>query len=161
MGRAGHMPTQQELANMREDLQFKETEMNKSKSTASGLAGGKNRIWKISIIWLANLSLICDEIFSMIPESEKLHQDLVKVEQLESKITQELDMLREKIDKMQEEISVFEDLDTLRNEGETRKKVWQMHIRNAYLMEYIMIVLDFTSYWLWTCVYLFSETWGW
>ena len=59
----------------------------------------------------------------MIPESEKLHQDLVKVEQLESKITQELDMLREKIDKMQEEISVFEDLDTLRNEGETRKKV--------------------------------------
>ena len=37
------MPSPGELANMRQDLDFKEGEMHKSKTTASGLAGGNNR----------------------------------------------------------------------------------------------------------------------
>ena len=37
------MPSPGELANMRQDLDFKEGEMKKTKTTASGLAGGNNR----------------------------------------------------------------------------------------------------------------------
>uniref|UniRef100_A0A671QUL7 Intraflagellar transport 74 homolog n=1 Tax=Sinocyclocheilus anshuiensis TaxID=1608454 RepID=A0A671QUL7_9TELE len=51
--------TAQELRSMQEDLSFKETEMQKSQSTAKGLSS----------------------------ESERLQQDLLKVEQLESKVT--------------------------------------------------------------------------
>ena len=38
--RTGHMPTTAELAQMKDDLSFKQNEMEKSESTASGLAGG-------------------------------------------------------------------------------------------------------------------------
>ena len=38
------MPTPQELASMKDDLNFKENEMEKSKYTASGLAGGGRRL---------------------------------------------------------------------------------------------------------------------
>lgn len=40
--RTGHLPTPQELEMMKKDLAFKETEMKKSETTASGLAGGKS-----------------------------------------------------------------------------------------------------------------------
>ena len=43
LGRFQHMPSPGELANMRQDLDFKEGEMHKSKTTASGLAGGNSR----------------------------------------------------------------------------------------------------------------------
>ena len=56
-------------------------------------------------------------------ENEKLHQDLVKVEQLESKITQELDALKEKIDRMTEEMEIYSDIEKLRFDGEAKKKV--------------------------------------
>ena len=56
-------------------------------------------------------------------ESEKLHQDLQKVEQLETKITSELDMLRNKIDTMENELVTYSDIDKLKSDSETRKKV--------------------------------------
>ena len=40
LGRQKHMPTPQELARMQDDLSFKQTEMQKSEATASGLTGG-------------------------------------------------------------------------------------------------------------------------
>lgn len=92
--RFGHLPTPQELSSMKEDLAFKETEMSKSEHTASGLAG----------------------------ESEKLAQDLAKVEQLESKITTELDMLKSKIEKQTEELDQLSDIPRLREEAEDKKQ---------------------------------------
>lgn len=41
MGRFSALPTQNELAEMKEDLAFKEGEMKKSEYTALGLASGK------------------------------------------------------------------------------------------------------------------------
>jgi predicted ribosome quality control (RQC) complex YloA/Tae2 family protein len=49
--------------------------------------------------------------------------DLQKVEQLESKINTELDMLRSKIDTMTEELDVYSDIDRLRKEAEIKKMV--------------------------------------
>ena len=59
----------------------------------------------------------------MSTESEKLAQDLAKVEQLETKITSELNMHRAKIDKMTEELVTYSDLEQLKNEAEDKKKV--------------------------------------
>ena len=57
-------------------------------------------------------------------ESEKLHQDLQKVEQLEAKITQELEMLKTKIPDQKEQLEIFSDLDKVRADGEIKKKVF-------------------------------------
>ena len=63
-------------------------------------------------------------IFCLQPtESEKLAQDLQKVEQLESKITSELDQLKERIRTMAEEIEIYSDIEKLKNDAEVRKQV--------------------------------------
>jgi RNA polymerase-interacting CarD/CdnL/TRCF family regulator len=61
-------------------------------------------------------------------ESAKLQQDLLKVEQLETKITQEMQTLREKIDKMNSELLIYSDLDKLQADAEARKKVWNFQV---------------------------------
>ncbi|KAF4113987.1 intraflagellar transport protein 74 homolog [Onychostoma macrolepis] len=86
--------TAQELRSMQEDLSFKETEMQKSQSTAKGLSS----------------------------ESERLQQDLLKVEQLEGKVSAELQTLRDQLKLMTQEIHTYRDLDALRAAGEDRKK---------------------------------------
>uniref|UniRef100_A0A8C2GX31 Intraflagellar transport 74 n=1 Tax=Cyprinus carpio TaxID=7962 RepID=A0A8C2GX31_CYPCA len=86
--------TAQELRSMQEDLSFKETEMQKSQSTAKGLSS----------------------------ESERLQQDLLKVEQLESKVSTELQTLRDQLKLMKQEIHTYRDLDALKAAGEDRKK---------------------------------------
>lgn len=85
--------TAQELQSMQEDLTFKETEMQKSQSTAKGLNS----------------------------ESERLQQDLLKVEQLEGKVCVELQTLRETLTLMQTEMQTYRDLQVLRAAGEQRK----------------------------------------
>jgi intraflagellar transport protein 74 len=65
-------------------------------------------------------SITTHTVFS---ESAKLHADLQKVEQLESKITTELDVLKTKINKMTEELEIYSDLDKLRYDSEAKKKV--------------------------------------
>lgn len=52
MGRFSALPTQNELAEMKEDLAFKEGEMKKSEYTALGLASGKLQTQKSSYITL-------------------------------------------------------------------------------------------------------------
>uniref|UniRef100_A0A8C1VEP3 Intraflagellar transport 74 n=1 Tax=Cyprinus carpio TaxID=7962 RepID=A0A8C1VEP3_CYPCA len=86
--------TAQELRSMQEDLSFKETEMQKSQSTAKGLSS----------------------------ESKRLQQDLLKVEQLESKVSTELQTLRDQLKLMKQEIHTYRDLDALKAAGEDRKK---------------------------------------
>uniref|UniRef100_A0A8B9K9L6 Intraflagellar transport 74 n=1 Tax=Astyanax mexicanus TaxID=7994 RepID=A0A8B9K9L6_ASTMX len=83
-----------ELKSMQEDLSFKETEMQKSQSTAKGLSS----------------------------ESERLQQDLLKVEQLEGKVIAEMNSLKEKIEQMSDGLKTYRDLDALKAAGEQKKK---------------------------------------
>ncbi|XP_060563519.1 intraflagellar transport protein 74 homolog [Ruditapes philippinarum] len=94
MSRFQALPSQNELAEMKEDLAFKEGEMKKSEHTSLGLA----------------------------QENEKLREDLEKVEQLEDKINTELVMLREKISTMETELVTFRDLDSLKKKSEEKKQ---------------------------------------
>ncbi|XP_048042603.1 LOW QUALITY PROTEIN: intraflagellar transport protein 74 homolog [Megalobrama amblycephala] len=86
--------TAQELRSMQDDLSFKETEMQKSQSTARGLSS----------------------------ESERLQQDLLKVEQLEGKVGTELQTLRDQLRTHDTELHTYRDLDALKAAGEDRKK---------------------------------------
>ncbi|PIO35142.1 hypothetical protein AB205_0049230 [Aquarana catesbeiana] len=87
--------TAQELKIMQEDLSFKETEMHKSQSTSKNLT----------------------------TESQRLQQDLQKVEQLETKINSELTSLKDKIQQMSEGLKTYSNLDALRASAEEKKKV--------------------------------------
>nr|XP_004568979.2 intraflagellar transport protein 74 homolog [Maylandia zebra]XP_004568980.2 intraflagellar transport protein 74 homolog [Maylandia zebra] len=86
--------TASELRDMQEVLVSKETEVVQSESTARGLT----------------------------TESQRLQQDLEKVQQLEGKITGELSTLQERVSTMQSELHTYRDLDTLRLTAEERKK---------------------------------------
>ncbi|CAF92506.1 unnamed protein product, partial [Tetraodon nigroviridis] len=86
--------TDGELRNMQDVLVSKETEVVQSKSTARGLA----------------------------TETERLRQDLEKVQQLEGKIRSELSSLKERIGTMETELSVYGDLDRLRHSADDKKK---------------------------------------
>nr|XP_046226601.1 intraflagellar transport protein 74 homolog [Scatophagus argus]XP_046226602.1 intraflagellar transport protein 74 homolog [Scatophagus argus] len=86
--------TASELRNMQEVLVSKETEVVQSESTARGLT----------------------------TESQRLQQDLEKVQQLEGKITGELNSLKERISTMESELHTYRDLDTLRHTAEEKKK---------------------------------------
>lgn len=89
--------TAHELKSMQEDLNFKETEMHKSQNTAKGLSS----------------------------ESQRLQQDLQKVEQLESKINAELGTLKEKIQQMTDGLVTYSNLEALKSAGEDKKKKLQ------------------------------------
>uniref|UniRef100_A0A8D0A1V7 Intraflagellar transport 74 n=1 Tax=Sander lucioperca TaxID=283035 RepID=A0A8D0A1V7_SANLU len=86
--------TASELRNMQEVLVSKETEVVQSESTARGLT----------------------------TESQRLQQDLEKVQQLEGKITGELSTLKERVATMQSELVTYQDLDTLRHTAEEKKR---------------------------------------
>ncbi|KAI5089138.1 intraflagellar transport protein 74-like [Silurus meridionalis] len=86
-----------ELKSMQEDLSFKETEMQKSQSTANGLSS----------------------------ECERLQQDLLNVERLEGKVQSEMNSLKEKILQMTEGLKTYRDLDALKASGEHKVKMLQ------------------------------------
>ena len=89
----GHLPSSQAYSTMKEDLAFKEGELEKSKNTIEGL----NR------------------------EHHQLTLNLEKIEALEEKIKAEMSTLKEKMTTMDEEMSTFSDLDKLRNEAEDKR----------------------------------------
>lgn len=93
MARTKHLPSPAELQRMKDDLNFKETEMHKSQSTAASLGS----------------------------EHTRLQMDLEKVEQLETKITTELESLKERIQTMTLELETFSDLDALTDQSEEKK----------------------------------------
>ncbi|XP_041823560.1 intraflagellar transport protein 74 homolog [Melanotaenia boesemani] len=86
--------TANELRNIQEVLVSKETEVVQSESTARGLTA----------------------------ESQRLQQDLEKVQQLEGKISGELGTLKEQVSTMEAELHTYRDLDTLRNTAEEKRK---------------------------------------
>ncbi|NXN99307.1 IFT74 protein, partial [Rhinopomastus cyanomelas] len=86
--------TSQELKSMQEDLTFKSNEMQKSQSTAKNL----------------------------VTESQKLQMDLQKMEQLESKMIDELASLKDKIEQTKTELEVYNNLPALKASGEEKKK---------------------------------------
>lgn len=88
------LPSQDEMAVLKDDLVFKEGEVEKSKMTLSALG----------------------------LEQKKLAVDLQKIEQLESKVQQELESLRQKIKHMEQDMVVFSDLDKLRSSSEQKKQ---------------------------------------
>ncbi|KAL5017535.1 hypothetical protein ScPMuIL_007124 [Solemya velum] len=94
MARFTNLPSPQELMTMKEDLAFKEGEMKKSEHTTLSLAG----------------------------DSDKLNQDLQKIEQLEGKINTELKMLRDKISTMETELVTYSDLGKLKKDSEQKRK---------------------------------------
>uniref|UniRef100_A0A665VM31 Intraflagellar transport 74 n=1 Tax=Echeneis naucrates TaxID=173247 RepID=A0A665VM31_ECHNA len=98
--------TASELRNMQEVLVSKETEVVQSESTARGLTS----------------------------ESQRLQQDLEKVQQLEGKITSELSNLKERVSTMESELHTYRDLDTLRHTAEEKKKV-TLHEERLLLTE--------------------------
>lgn len=57
------------------------------------------------------------------PESQRLQQDLQKVEQLESKISTELSSLKEQIQQMTEGLQTYSNLEALKTAGGEKKKV--------------------------------------
>ncbi|CAK6972403.1 intraflagellar transport protein 74 homolog [Scomber scombrus] len=85
--------TASELRDMQEVLVSKETEVVHSENTARGLT----------------------------TESQRLQQDLEKVQQLEGKISGELSTLKEHVSTMESELHNYRDLDTLRHEAEDKK----------------------------------------
>ncbi|KFM76787.1 Intraflagellar transport protein 74-like protein, partial [Stegodyphus mimosarum] len=93
LGHFQHIPTPQELAMLKDDLQFKEGEMEKSRMTVMALSN----------------------------EQKKLALDLTKIEQLETKIQQELETLQQKITTMEKEMQVYSDLDSLKKAAEEKK----------------------------------------
>lgn len=56
-------------------------------------------------------------------ESERLQMDLLKVEQLEGKVTTELQTHTDQLQLMTRELNTYRDLDALKAAGEDRKKV--------------------------------------
>nr|CAH8866844.1 unnamed protein product [Trichobilharzia regenti] len=79
---------------LREQLDFKTNEIVKSEETVNSLA--KERL--------------------------RLNQDLLKVDHLEGKITQETETLRKRIAKMEEEVIIFSDLDKVREEANFKRQ---------------------------------------
>ncbi|KAK7119996.1 hypothetical protein R3I93_023106 [Phoxinus phoxinus] len=55
-------------------------------------------------------------------ESERLQQDLLKVEQLESKVSAELQTLRDQLELMKRDMHTYRDLEALAAAGDHRKK---------------------------------------
>ncbi|KAM4533943.1 intraflagellar transport protein 74 homolog isoform 2-T2 [Odontesthes bonariensis] len=86
--------TANELKNMQEVLVSKETEVVQSESTAKGLT----------------------------TESQRLQQDLEKVQQLEGKISGERGALKEQVSTMEAELLTYRDLEGLRHAAEEKRK---------------------------------------
>lgn len=89
-----HMPAPHELTSLKDDLSFKEGEMEKSKSTAMSLAH----------------------------EQQKVSMDLQKIEQLEEKIKDEMEVLEKKMRSMEDEMIVYSDLDKLKTSSDEKQR---------------------------------------
>lgn len=94
MKQSQHLPTVDQFETMQADLEFKKKEMEKSEATTQALEA----------------------------ENMKLQMDLVKVQDLDGKISNELSTLKESITTMTHEIEVFSDLVRLQEMEEAKRK---------------------------------------
>ena len=72
---------------------------------------------------MRNVRISCNQSLFGFKDSARLQRDLINVEQLEDKITNELKNLKARISRMTTEIRVFSDLDKLEKEEEERRIV--------------------------------------
>lgn len=86
--------TANELKNMQDTLVTKETDINQSESTTKSLS----------------------------TEARRLRLDLEKVQQLEGKISSELEAQRQQLSSMETDLRTYKDLDTLKKTAEDKKK---------------------------------------
>ncbi|OQR67592.1 intraflagellar transport protein 74-like [Tropilaelaps mercedesae] len=91
---AGNLPSQTELHELKSDLSFKEGELEKSKSTISGIE----------------------------TEQRKLSSDLQKIEQLDVKVRQELNSIKTRLATMKSEMRVYEDIDCLKAQAHKKRE---------------------------------------
>lgn len=92
---AGNLPSRSDFATMKEDLAFREGELAKSKQTLEGLAA----------------------------EHTQLKLNLEKIENLEDKIRTEMETLKGKLVNLDDELRVVSDLDKLRADAATKRKL--------------------------------------
>ena len=94
MKQSQHLPTVDQFETMQADLDFKKKEMEKSEATTQALES----------------------------DNVKLQMEVIKVQELDGKITKELSTLKESIATMAHEIEVFSDLARLQEVEETKRK---------------------------------------
>ncbi|XP_069681433.1 intraflagellar transport protein 74 homolog isoform X1 [Periplaneta americana] len=93
LAHSGHLPSVDDFATMKDNLAFKEGELEKSRKTVEGLS----------------------------KEQQQLQQNLQKVEALEEKIKVEMETLRKRMDNMQSEMGTLSDLDSLRDHAQEKR----------------------------------------
>ena len=86
---------------------------------------------------MLSVKLFLCPCFNLHPESQRLQQDLEKVQQLEGKITGELSSLKERVSTMESELTTYRDLDTLRHTAEEKKKVPQSVLQRCAAVRHI------------------------
>uniref|UniRef100_T1JMT6 Intraflagellar transport protein 74 homolog n=1 Tax=Strigamia maritima TaxID=126957 RepID=T1JMT6_STRMM len=110
-----HIPSQQELMALKDDLSFKENEMEKSKSTSSSLAY----------------------------EQQRVNMDLQKIEQLEEKIKNEMLGLEKKMKTMEEELVIYNNVNKLKSSTEEkRRSLTEERTQLSKQKEYVRQVLQ-------------------
>merc|ERR1712012_843029 len=92
---ADNLPSRSDFATMKEDLSFRENELEKSKMTLEGLSS----------------------------EQTQLKANLEKIEALEEKIRTEMETLKSKLSHLDEELRVVSDLDRLRADAAEKRRL--------------------------------------
>ena len=73
-------------------------------------------------------------------ENRKLHENLKNLEDLEVKMKQELDLLKEKRNTMTTEVQVFSDLDKLKADMEVKRNVRRI-VHHAITMQCFIMTI--------------------
>ena len=92
---ADNLPSRSDFATMKEDLSFRENELEKSKMTLEGLSS----------------------------EQTQLKVNLEKIEALEEKIRTEMETLKSKLSHLDEELRLVSDLDRLRADAAEKRRL--------------------------------------
>ena len=92
---ADNLPSRSDFANMKEDLSFRENELEKSKMTLEGLSS----------------------------EQTQLKVNLEKIEALEEKIRTEMETLKSKLSHLDDELRLVSDLDRLRADAAEKRRL--------------------------------------
>ncbi|PSN37184.1 Intraflagellar transport protein 74 [Blattella germanica] len=93
LAHSGHLPSVDDYTTMKDNLAFKEGELEKSKKTVEGLS----------------------------KEQQQLQQNLQKVEALEEKIKIEMETLRKRMATMEGEMTTLSNLDSLRDQAQEKR----------------------------------------
>ena len=92
---ADNLPSRSDFATMKEDLSFRENEVEKSKMTLEGLSSEQNQ----------------------------LKVNLGKIEALEEKIRSEMESLKSKMNNLDDELRIVSDLDKLRSDAAEKRRL--------------------------------------